>query len=401
MMTSSSKHQISLLMPTNQKWSDKARLIQHYFQRMHHVEIDIVEKLPAGNGILIALEKDLLISAAEQLQGHGSRSEALLLSNPELYREMDDKSQHSWRQLPGSMQFNEIPTLNMMSATDDEVLQFLDANMHVQHFMLKPADEAASVGQAVIPVENISEIMSYLGTSYIAQPFFTEHKILTIDFLAIDGEVTGHHCFYVDGPIENAHWKTGLYQQVLCNATPEITQEFERIQELAQQLSKKLHLNGIFEIEFLYDYKKAYFLELNLLPGLYGIDDDGLMPVLEQVVVPYLQHFQVDIQPQKDVLFDLKGQFYPPSAHSLEYYINMYGEAVDAEQMSLNSEDSTAALVGESRDASNYSSEESSLTPVFLLMPNDQKWSDKALLIQHYFLAVHDISIHIVEEPPE
>jgi hypothetical protein len=303
------------------------------------------------------LEKDLLVRSVQKIQNGSCNLKALLLSDPQLYQEMDDKSQHTWRQLPSaSMCFDEIPTLNMMIASADEVLQLLDANMHVQQFMLKPADEAASVGQAVIPVENVSEIMSYLGKSYIAQPFFTKHKILTIDFLAIDGELKGHHCFYVDGPIENAHWKTGLHQQVLCNATPEITQEFERIQELAQQLSKKLGLNGIFEIEFLYDYKKAYFLELNLLPGLYGIDENGMMPVLEQVVVPYLQHFQVDIQPRRDFQFDLKGQFYPPSAHSLEYYINMYSAVIGADQLSDNdSEHATMQSLEWNREWSNCS----------------------------------------------
>merc|ERR1712137_840924 len=71
--------------------------------------------------------------------------------------------------------------------------------------------------------------------------------------------------------------------------------EFRKIQELTKHLCKKHALNGIFEIEFLHAHGDAFFLELNLLPGLYGIDQQGLMPLMEKVLVPYLQHFHVDI----------------------------------------------------------------------------------------------------------
>jgi len=87
-------------------------------------------------------------------------------------------------------------------------------------------------------------------------------------------------------------------------------------------------LNGIFEIEFLHSHGQTFFLELNLLPGLYGIDQHGLMPLMEKIIVPYLQHFDVDIQPQLDFEYASMGQFYPPSAKSLEHYRNVYGECV-------------------------------------------------------------------------
>merc|ERR1719409_1113070 len=127
--------------------------------------------------------------------------------------------------------------------------------------ILKPADEAASVGQAVLPAsaedpKSMEKILAYWQENsemgYIAQPFFATHKILTIDFLAIEGELKGHSMFFVDGPIKNEHWKTGLYQQVPENAPPTIRKQFEKIKALTARLCKERSLNGIFEIEFLY-----------------------------------------------------------------------------------------------------------------------------------------------------
>merc|ERR1712113_1123296 len=101
------------------------------------------------------------------------------------------------------------------------------------------------------------------------------------------------------------------------------------IQQLTMHLCKKHGLNGIFEIEFLHANGETYFLELNLLPGLYGIDQRGLMPVMETVLVPYLQHFHVEIQPRFDFKFNSMGQFYPPSGTSFPYYVSTYGDAID------------------------------------------------------------------------
>jgi hypothetical protein len=247
--------------------------------------------------------------------------------------------------------------------------------------ILKPADEAASVGQAVLPAVSedpvsMKRILGYWRDNsemgYIAQPFFATHKILTIDFLAIDGKLKGHSMFFVDGPIKNEHWKTGLYQQVPENASPTILRQFEKIKALTERLCKERSLNGIFEIEFLYtgsdegsssetdserpnsekdeddadsqaqsteDYTSEtscceqtgghlYFLELNLLPGLYGVDKNGLMPVLERVLVPYLQHFGVEIQQRTEFEFAPEGQFYPPSQRSFQYYVDTYEKNV-------------------------------------------------------------------------
>jgi predicted ATP-grasp superfamily ATP-dependent carboligase len=451
----SSGQKIFLLMPGCPKWSDKARLIKHYFQRMHNVAITIVDEPPTSEGIVIALEKDNLARIATQVGSDGSGLQALVLNDPNLYFEMDDKAECSWRQLTSEgLNFNEIPTMNMKTACEGDAMKFIKECASVEHIMLKPADEAASVGQAVIPTQDVSKIMSYLGESYVAQPFFSEHKILTIDFLAIGGEVKGYHCFYVDGPIENNHWKTGLYQQVLCNATPEIKKEFDLIRELTKQLCKKHGMNGIFEIEFLYAHGETYFLELNLLPGLYGIDQQGLMPLMEKILVPYLQHFQIHIQPSLDFEYALEGQFYPPSKTSHEYYLDVYGPIIDsasprdASLKCLPSSDgrqqvhgfpqgvnavakvdgppstcsgdisggeitrcSTPGLSAEDESVSTYPSEAAPSRPtfvamensdqnIFLLMPGCPKWSDKARLIQHYFQRMHNVGIIIVDEPP-
>ena len=37
---------------------------------------------------------------------------------------------------------------------------------------------------------------------------------------------------------------------------------------------------------------------------------------------------------------------------------------------------------------------------VSLMMPSDEKWSDKALLIQDYFRLMHALEITLVNEPP-
>merc|ERR1719409_2676602 len=127
--------------------------------------------------------------------------------------------------------------------------------------ILKPADEAASVGQAVLRAKaedpkSMEKILAYWQDNsemgYIAQPFFATHKILTIDFLAIEGQLKGYSMFFVDGPIKNEYWKTGLYQQVPENASPSILKQFEKIKALTERLCKERSLNGIFEIEFLY-----------------------------------------------------------------------------------------------------------------------------------------------------
>jgi hypothetical protein len=324
--TITNEKKVFLLMPSDEKWFDKALLIQDYFHVVHAVDITIVDTPPAS-GVLITLEKENLISAAECARHGGHDLETLVLSDSSLYSTMDDKAEDAWRQLPSDkLRFTEIPTLNMLTASRQSVDQFVKTHSSLEYLMLKPSDEAASVGQEVISVHDKEGLQKYVGRAYIAQPFFNQHKILTIDFLAIEGDVKGHHCFYVDGPIQNSHWKTGLYQQVLCNAPAEILFEFDRIRSLTQSLSKQLGLNGIFEIEYLYDGSQAYFLELNLLPGLYGIDDCGLMPVLEQVVVPYLQHFHVDVEPQTDFTFGPRGQFYPPSGCSAAYYKRMFDQ---------------------------------------------------------------------------
>merc|ERR1719440_196126 len=309
-----------------------------------------------------------------------------------------DKAEASWRQLPmGGLRFKEIPTLNMLLADEESVEKFVKVNPTFQQLMVKPSDEAASVGQAVVPIQNVPEILSYLGKAYIAQPFFKQHKILTIDFLAVEGEVKGHHCFYVDGPIENRHWKEGLYQQVVCNAPQAIREEFDEIKTLIEHLTKSVGLNGIFEVEFLYDGFHSYFLELNLLPGLYGIDDQGLMPVIEQVIIPYLQHFHIDIEQKMDFHFGPKGQFYPPSGKSAPYYKAHYGLAVDDESTSTDLEEDTW-----SDQAACSLERESSLeqSNIFLLMPCDAKWSDKAVMIQDYLQRMHRTDIPLVSEPP-
>jgi biotin carboxylase/DeoR/GlpR family transcriptional regulator of sugar metabolism len=414
-----SSSQVCLLMPSCPKWSDKARLIRHYFQKMHDVDIEIVDQPPSHDVILIALEKENLALAARQARVEGCNLKALVLSDPSLYFEMDDKSLCGWRQLTSEdVSFNEIPTLDMRAASEREAMAFIEECSSVGRLMLKPSDEAASVGQAVVSTRDTAEILAFLGKSYVAQPFFSEHKILTIDFLAVDGEVKGQHCFYVDGPIENCHWKTGLYQQVLCNATPEIQKEFETIQELTRHLCQKHDLSGIFEIEFLHSHGQTFFLELNLLPGLYGIDQQGLMPLMESVLVPYLQHFDIDIQPRLDFEYAPEGQFYPPSAKSLEHYVDIYGEPSDTLDRPSSacsngaSEDSseltTTGSCPEDDHTSTCPSEETSQSKtaitsssqVCLLMPSCSKWGDKARLIQHYFQKMHDVDIEIVDQPP-
>merc|ERR1719440_411981 len=333
---------IFLLMPCDAKWSDKAVMIQDYLQRMHRTDITLVSEPPSEDGILISLEKDNLISAVHHLKDGSSKLDALVLEDANLYTVMDDKAEASWRQLPmGGLRFKEIPTLNMLLADAPAVENFVKANPTFQQLMVKPSDEAASVGQEVISVRDSAALLRYLGRPYIAQPFFKKHKILTIDFLAVDGVVKGYHCFYVDGPIENRHWKEGLYQQVLCNAPQSIREEFDGIKNLIHALSKSVSLNGIFEVEFLYDVFHSYFLELNLLPGLYGIDDQGLMPVIEQVIVPYLQHFHIEIEQRLDFHFGPKGRFYPPSGKSAPYYKAHYGLTADDESTSTDLEEDT------------------------------------------------------------
>jgi hypothetical protein len=319
--------EISLLMPSDRKWSDKAALIQDYFRLLHNIEITIVDE-PPTDGVLISLDKDKLITTAAHIHVGEHDLEALVLSDASLYTTMDDKAESAWRELPSDHpSFNEIPTMNMLEATPQSLLLFVAANPSLQHLMLKPSDEAASVGQEVVSVNDTECLLKYIGKPYVAQPFFVHHKILTIDFVAIGGDVKGQHCFYVDGPIQNSHWKEGLYQQVLCNAPPEILAEFDKIQALTHRLSKSLCLNGIFEIEYLYDGAQAFFLEMNLLPGLYGIDNNGLMPVLEKVVVPYLQHFDVKVQQRLNFQFGANGQFYPPSGSSAPYYQDKFNGA--------------------------------------------------------------------------
>jgi hypothetical protein len=335
---------VYLFMPRDEKWSDKAVLIQNYFRLMHNVSVLIVDELPTDGGILLSLEKEHLISAAKHIKNGDVNLEALLLDDPSIYSTMDDKSESSWRQLSDDgLCFREIPTLNMSTTDSHRLSNFLAAHPSFEYFMVKPSDEAASVGQEVVSAQDILGFSKYIGRPYIAQPFFKQHQILTIDFVAIGGDVKGYHCFYADGPIQNSHWKEGLYQQVLCNAPQEIRDEFQRIHTLAQRLSKSLCLNGIFEIEFLYDGEQAFFLELNLLPGLYGIDEQGLMPVLEQVVVPYLMHFQVDISPRTDFIFAESGQFYPPSGTSAPYYTRVFGH-IDERSQGKGGE--TCAIVG-------------------------------------------------------
>jgi hypothetical protein len=330
-MADTRRSNIFLMMPTDPKWSDKARLIQYYLQRVHDVRISLVDELPEGGGILISLEKENLCLASRHIQNDDNNLDSLVLRDSKLYFDMDDKSQDSWRELSSEgIKCNEIPTISMIQASEHDVKCFLHTmSSTVDRVILKPADEAASQGQAIISTQDGPEILSYCGKAYVMQPFFAKHKILTIDFLAVEGDVKGHHCFYVDGPIENHHWKTGLFQQVLLNAPREIKRQFESIHELTTRLCKKHKLNGIFEIEFLFDGENSYFLELNLLPGLYGIDEQGLMPVIEQVVVKYLQHYHVDIQPRTDFRYSSKGQFYPPSITSFEYYVEMCGAVSD------------------------------------------------------------------------
>jgi hypothetical protein len=345
--TASTENTVFLLMPSDAKWSDKATLIQHYLRAMHDIDITLVSEPPSDDGILISLEKGNLISTAQRLSSDSCKLDALVLEDASLYITMDDKAEASWRQLPADgLRFKEIPTLNMLVADEQGVAHFVHANPTFQQLMLKPTDEAASVGQEVVAVHDSAGLLKYLGRPYVAQPFFQQHKILTIDFLAVEGDVRGYHCFYVDGPIENRHWKEGLYQQVVCNAPQHIREEFGDIINLIHSLSTSLCLNGIFEVEFLYDGFHSYFLELNLLPGLYGIDDQGLMPVLEQVVIPYLQHFHVDVQQRIDFHFGPMGQFYPPSGASAPYYKAIYG-CVDSMSDGSRGDESTLADIGE------------------------------------------------------
>merc|ERR1719409_698477 len=231
--------------------------------------------------------------------------------------------------------------------------------------ILKPADEAASVGQAVLRAKaedpkSMEKILAYWQDNsemgYIAQPFFATHKILTIDFLAIEGELNGHSMFFVDGPIKNEHWKAGLYQQVPEN-------EFLYTGREDEEDADSLTLPTDGKEDTAPPYREAgmksgdspssagddgmrseaeedeaqspggsgghlYFLELNLLPGLYGVDKNGLMPVLERVVVPYLQYFGVEIQQRTEFEFAPQGQFYPPSQRSFQYYMDTYEQNV-------------------------------------------------------------------------
>merc|ERR1712066_990091 len=106
----------------------------------------------------------------------------------------------------------------------------------------------------------------------------------------------------------------------------------------------------------------------NLLPALYGIDQNGLMPVLESVVVPYLQHCQVDIRPRTDLHFESRGQFYPPSGQSLIYYMDEFGSLDDVERSS----DAGSELKGAvSIVGSTCLSDTTSSAPIYLLMPAD------------------------------
>merc|ERR1719230_1542544 len=108
--------------------------------------------MPKDSSVLVALEKDNLIAVAEQSKQSHCNAKTLVQSNPALYMEMDDKSQAAWRQLPPSdVQFNEIPTLSMMMASEPEVKRFIQEDVTSQRVMLKPCDEAASVGQVVVP----------------------------------------------------------------------------------------------------------------------------------------------------------------------------------------------------------------------------------------------------------
>merc|ERR1739848_50917 len=80
------------------------------------------------------------------------------------------------------------------------------------------------------------------------------------------------------------------------------------------------------------------------------------MPVLEKVLVPYLQHFAVNIKSRSGFHYDVRGQFYPPSAKSLDYYVKTYAGAHGVTEKAVENDDSTTVADNESASESDADS---------------------------------------------
>ena len=327
-----------MLFPAGEKWEDKARMLALYLsQKGFQVTIRGVSQHEIANqGWALAKELAhkvvfvigsavLTFMARARRELHDFSVRCLLCHEPSIYEKLDDKIMSLATLLPLERHDSfipPIPSLSLLDADEPRIAAFVDSFSTAKEMIIKPADGAASQDIIVTGCDCESVLSAAKTVSkkpFVLQPFLSPHKVVTIDFFAVDGAVRKSFCFWIYGPIQPEAWKAGLKQHVETeSAPPEMRRICDRIRAFADMLSHDICLNGIFEIEFLLHEEQLFFMEVNLLGGLYGYAQNLVMPLVDSLVIPLLQHLGCahSFPASAPTYFGGETLVYPPSHKS-------------------------------------------------------------------------------------
>ena len=333
---------VAIVHPRNVKWTDKAQMLRLYLEtkgvQAKCVQVDEEEAASAATKMasrvaghaVVVLGAPLLESFARNAAAAASvppyRS-ALCERNPNVYTLLDNK-EHDVPASVGCAVVAMIPTLVLNGATPVDVEAFVGRHAAASsgRFMLKPSLSAASAGITVADAADVPAMVAGLAQPHVLQPYLVPHTVLTTNLFAVDGAIHSDFWFHVEGPIDPATWKHGMYQRTLLRqeegggelAATYVSRAGEKSARAFTEALVSTHtLNGLFEIEFLLARDgSVYFIEVNLLGGIYGCTRDGDMPVVDAVVRPYLRRLGVTVWPtaaRAPLLYPDSSLYYPPS----------------------------------------------------------------------------------------
>jgi len=224
------------------------------------------------------------ILCAKYLQG----SSKLFVCDPEVYKQLDDKSEFINLDLPP--QISQIPTLTMKDVTIEELIFFVNTLGNYKKFILKPNGKEGGAGQHVFSAKKMITIDISKFQNHILQPYLERIAISGFLFCALNGEMIAWQVSSPERDLVPSAYTKGFHTKIISDRQDE---DVRIMYNYVKQCVRELAISGIMEFEFVKDLTTGehYILEVNprITGNLLDRDRSWNSPYAEEIVLPYIQ----------------------------------------------------------------------------------------------------------------
>lgn len=329
-------------------YADWARALKVYMMRKYGVHVVLEElsandpdedgvmcKAHSGRFVVIPMQVEVTKKLAENRVRH-----SLLCPDASIYTKLDNKAVMSTL-LENNGFLPQIPTLDVCKSDASELKAFVHDHRTFNRFILKPNEGAGSAHQRVLSRNDVTEHLVPIvrrglwDKPTVMQPLIENHRTIEFNFLAIEGKVVAHLCtISPSGGISEKMWEDGcfLYKH-------EDPHDLRRILALVENVAETNRLSGLMEFEFLkveYDEENnvddksscdLYLLEVNprISSSVVAFDpDSGDLPYVDQLLVPYLRSFGIDVESDANSEQTCRAFWFPPETTAYAYALGKW-----------------------------------------------------------------------------